>query len=883
VPRIAATTIALAILIAAVPQTASTSVGDPDVVPFSDRYPVEISITDHAVAYDLARLGLDIDAVGDGWVRAYLNDAEVEAVRDLGLAVKRVPNQALRMWRAIQEAEALGEKDEYHDYAELTTFLQGVAADHPEITRLISIGQSVQDRELWFLKISDNPDVEENEPEFKYISTMHGDEPIGTENCIKFIDWITDNYDSVTPDPRLKTLVDGIEIWIMPMMNPDGNSAGSRYNANGVDLNRSFPDLIDDPNSTPVGREPEIAAVMVFSDSMSFDLSANFHTGALLVNYPYDNRSQRPADDVLFINIGETYSYHNPPMWNSPYFENGVSNGWDWYEIHGSMQDWNMDYAYNKEVTIELSDTKWPPASQLPQFWAENDTSMVAYMEYCLRGVRGVVTDSVSGSPLLATVTVQGNTWIDRTDPDVGDYHRILDPGTYTLTFSAPDYISKQFTGTVVVSDSATVLDVELAIAPRYAITGTVTSSNKAPLVASVEARYHSDGELEDSTTTDPADGSYALDVPVGEYDITVRSFGYKPETVLASVNQDTVFDFVLDPTTGNILVIDDFSGLMALSKSPDRDVRLTMPVLGSSAIQIAADLETLGFGVTLETAAASDQANWPNYDFIIWSCGDDTSPVESATHRRNLIDYASAGELLLIEGGELAYDAADYPGYPNFADSVLHVSSWNGDNVGNLELMAGYEDHPIATYPNYLPATIGITYGWYGDLDAAVANPGVSVVYGTTDYPASAGLLTHDIDGRANVVFWAFAYPAITDRGVAKDLLENTVDYILDELAGVAEEEVAARISLSATPNPFGSSTAITFALRRGGQVNLSVYDIRGRVMKTLVDGDLAAGLHTLEWEGVDAGGRRVAPGVYFCRLLSESEMSLKKIIMLR
>lgn len=441
--------------------------GDEDVVPFSEKFPVEIAIPKHSSVYDLARLGLDIDAVGDGWIRAYLDQSEVESVERLGYAVERIPNEALRMWRSLRDMEDKGEKDVYHDYDDVTAYLQAVASDHPTITRLVSIGQSVQGRDLWFLKITDNPDFEEDEPEFKYISTMHGDEPVGTENCLKFIDLLTDNYDSASPDDGLKRLVDDIEIWIMPMMNPDGNSAGSRYNAHGQDLNRDFPDWVNDPTNTPTGREPETQAVMVFCDSMAFDLSANFHTGALVVNYPWDNRSPRTPDDSLFIHMSEAYSIHNLPMWNSTQFYHGITNGWDWYEIHGGMQDWNYDWMYDKDVTIELSATKWPPASQLPGLWDDNDEAMTAYMGYCLRGLRGVVTDSLTGLPLPATVSVAGIAWDDRTDPDVGDYHRILDAGTYTLTYSCPGYVSKQVAGISVGADSATVMDVELVMAEQ--------------------------------------------------------------------------------------------------------------------------------------------------------------------------------------------------------------------------------------------------------------------------------------------------------------------------------------------------------------------------------------------------------------------------------
>lgn len=68
----------------------------------------------------------------------------------------------------------------YHNYTAMTAFLQGIAASYPNITKLFSIGNSVQGRELWVMEISDFPGSNEpGEPEFKYIANMHGDEVVG--------------------------------------------------------------------------------------------------------------------------------------------------------------------------------------------------------------------------------------------------------------------------------------------------------------------------------------------------------------------------------------------------------------------------------------------------------------------------------------------------------------------------------------------------------------------------------------------------------------------------------------------------------------------------------------------------------------------------------
>lgn len=201
----------------------------------------------------------------------------------------------------------------------------------------------------------------------------------------------------------------------------------------------------------------------------SFVLSANFHTGALVVNYPYDDDGMGSVDsptpdDLLFENVSRRYSVHNIPMWNNPQFPpDGITNGADWYSITGGMQDWNYRYASCNEVTIELSGTKKPPASQIPDFWDDNRESMLSYAEAVHIGVRGIVTDRATGEPVWAEVRIEGNSQPVFTDPDVGDYHRMLLGGTYDFVFDAPGYARHVVENVVVTAGPATRVDVELA------------------------------------------------------------------------------------------------------------------------------------------------------------------------------------------------------------------------------------------------------------------------------------------------------------------------------------------------------------------------------------------------------------------------------------
>jgi len=356
--------------------------------------------------------------------------------------------------------------DTWTDYSEIGPTFADYEALYPDLCKRYDLGLSVEGRHLWALRISDNVSVEEDEPEFKYISTMHGDEIVGTKMLMMLIEHLIDNYGS---DPQATTIIDEVELWIVPLMNPDGYDHVPRYreNANGVDLNRNFPNY-GEPNSTE-GREPETAIIMNWSTEHMFTCSANMHTGSLVVNYPFDNDdtgSQYSPDDDLFIYISKQYSMYNPPMWDSPYFPFGITNGADWYYIWGGMQDWNYHFMGNNEVTIELSDIKEPSSSLIPQYWSDNRDSMLAYIETCLIGVRGLVNDALTGEPVETTIVVLGRDHEIYTDGDVGDYHRMLLPGSYDFRFDAEGYDPLIVDDITVYEGPATILDVVLYPAP---------------------------------------------------------------------------------------------------------------------------------------------------------------------------------------------------------------------------------------------------------------------------------------------------------------------------------------------------------------------------------------------------------------------------------
>lgn len=226
----------------------------------------------------------------------------------------------------------------HHTHEQMEAYLRSLAEKYPNVTRLHSIGKSVQGRDLWVLTIGEQPDVHRPMvPEFRYMANIHGNEVVGREMSLQLARLLLENYDNLKNEPPNDTKPSGAKfarkllqetrIHLLPSMNPDSYSASwpackyedgsklGRLNANNVDLNRNFPDPIIG-NQADEATQPEVLAFMGWSKSEPFVLSAGLHGGALVVSYPYDgalNRSvEREArltgDDDVFQFVSKVYA-----------------------------------------------------------------------------------------------------------------------------------------------------------------------------------------------------------------------------------------------------------------------------------------------------------------------------------------------------------------------------------------------------------------------------------------------------------------------------------------------------------------------------------------------------------------------------------------------
>ena len=448
---------------------------------FHDRSEVYFTfkIADKDDIHSLTRL-ISIDNVKGKTVHAYANRKEFSDFLRFNMAYRILPSPGTLLSESEvntgQQKGFRGDRtiwDFYPTYQQYVDYMVGFASSFPAICKLDTVGTSIQGRLILALKISKNVNLEEAEPQFLYTSSIHGDEITGYIMMLHLIDYLLTNYGI---DPSVTQLLNTTEIFINPLANPDGTYHGGnnsvygavRYNANGVDLNRNFPDpkVGQHPDSNPW--QVETIAWMSYADNNHFTMSANFHGGSEVFNYPWDTWSKLTADDDWWQFVGREWADTVHIYGPAGYFtdeNNGITDGYAWYEVNGGRQDY-MNYWHNcREVTVELSYTKLLPVNQLLSYWNYNYPSFLNYIKESHYGFSGTVTDTVTDQPVAAKVFIDGH---DRDFSEVysrsttGFYARPIYEGSYNVTFSAPGYFTKTIKNVSVSKRTTTNLDVQL-------------------------------------------------------------------------------------------------------------------------------------------------------------------------------------------------------------------------------------------------------------------------------------------------------------------------------------------------------------------------------------------------------------------------------------
>jgi hypothetical protein len=366
----------------------------------------------------------------------------------------------------------------YHTYEEVVAELDSIASAYPNITRMDSIGISTTDSTIiWALKVSDNPLIEEDEPAINDLVTRYG------------------------IDPQVSAWVDSTEIWIVPIVNPDGheivmteidtiwrkntrdNNGNDTFDIDydGVDPNRNYDFNWDMGGSTNPSSEYyrglypfselETQAIRDLSNDQYFIFAVNYHSARTgqgeIIYYPWSWSGQHSPDHPAISQVADSMAslIINDAGTGTYVASAGPAT------MGGLARNWQYGVKQTFGFTVEVSTSCTPPGSLVNDICERNLVGAYYLIDRVYgSSITGCITDSATGEPLEAEVRI-----LEAYDPDLpsrlsdsiyGRYRRILVPDTYTVEVVKVGYAEVTIPNVVVFEDEPTILNVQLTTIP---------------------------------------------------------------------------------------------------------------------------------------------------------------------------------------------------------------------------------------------------------------------------------------------------------------------------------------------------------------------------------------------------------------------------------
>ena len=382
----------------------------------------------------------------------------------------------------------------YHTYDETVAELDSIAANYPTITRLDTIGVSTRDSlPILAMKISDNPQLDEDEPALLFNGIHHSEELLGCEVCLYLLNDLVNRYAS---DTLIHRWIDESEIWIVPMLNPEGhgivmtgvdtiwrknkrdnnNNGFFDLDSDGVDLNRNYDfnwnlggsgDMTSEDYRGPSPfSENETRGIRDLAGQDRFVFDICYHcvrTGqGELVYYPWRWGVGFCRDYPFIVKIADTVAAK---------IENDAHNGTYatiyGYATEGTARNWLYGICGTFAFTIEVSRRCYPPGNLVDSICIRNLPGAYYLLERTFgSSITGIVTDSATNLPLVAEVRLPAyyDTILPPRTSDslYGRYRRIVNAGTYAVQFLKNGYEAVSFDSVVVQPGILTVLNVKM-------------------------------------------------------------------------------------------------------------------------------------------------------------------------------------------------------------------------------------------------------------------------------------------------------------------------------------------------------------------------------------------------------------------------------------
>ena len=380
---------------------------------------------------------------------------------------------------------------QYPSYNEVVEKLNYYAATYPQIVKPDTLGYS----QTWnlmipMLKLSDHPELKEDEPVILFDGLHHAREPVGMECTLTILDYLLKNYGT---DARVTSWVNDNEIWFIPIINPEGykflvdNNLSSPWwrknlhdnNMNGIidqaydgiDLNRNYDwGWITGGSGDPASwvyrgevpfSESETEAKRQWALVQKPVLSITYHSYGEQILYSWLDRPLSP-DNNLIVEIADSMSARLPRIEGSGNYSVDPTEC-----TTGYSQCWMYGELGTIEYTVETANEFVPPLSVGLQV-AQDNLQAALYLLDRVKGpgITGHIFDSKSGLPVSARIKIEQLT--DQlvsprlSDSTFGRYYRLLQPGTYSVQFSKVGYITQIVENVIVGGDKLTELNIVL-------------------------------------------------------------------------------------------------------------------------------------------------------------------------------------------------------------------------------------------------------------------------------------------------------------------------------------------------------------------------------------------------------------------------------------
>ena len=871
----------------------------------------------------------------------------------------------------------------YHTYQEMVDELQAIHTAHPNITALDTIGYSVLGRMILCLKISDNPAEDEDEPPVLMVGNHHGNEILSVEATMYQINYLINNYGT---QAEVTDWINGMEIWYVPMLNPDGHEALRRTNENGVDLNRNYSfGFTAEGNHGPAAfSEPETRAIRDLVAKYPPIMSLTYHTSGRLVLYPWTHTNEAAPDSAALIYIGTKVA-------ESIQFLNGgrtehytLRQGGRWYFTAGEYCDYFYRNFNCMVFTIEMWTSQAPDASVIPQVVERNLNGMITlFRQVHKAGMTGLITDRTTLKPVKASIRVpaiddQGKVLPVYSDSAFGRYYRYFEPGTYTIEISAPGYRT-QYQDVSILEDGLTVLPIQLDRGPMIQVADMDLVDNSSGKTDGNGDKRINLGEtlglVIQLENTNPIDANETFikvtsPTPLVEFLSDTLHFG----TVAGNsskISQDTIL-FRISPLCedGQILIFNlDISDSEGLGWLEEIQFETFTPNMKISSIDIddsngnnngvldngesaIVELRLINTGrqpihqaeVTLSTAnpffqviqdtdhtdSIGIQSTWPFHfevsvaqstpvAYIAGFLADLTtiegySPTlplklhnvsgfyddfENGTNGWRHNAYATASNQ--HDDWQLGKPTGMGSGDPDSAYSGSNCwgtdmgwyeydgTNWDGNYQSNVY---NYLRSPVIDCTNFsgvglkFMRLLNIRNNDYGRIKVNGENVWQSPIRGSYDMewteqiidisaiadknPSVTITFELESDGSGNLGGWN-----IDDVIVANGLFAGS--------SGIDFTTTATTQLFDCYPNPFETSTTITYSIANPTHADVIVFDTFGRMVCKLWSGFQPAGTYRLTWDGARLDGTLFEPGIYFYQLVTPDRTETKRMVFMR